>query len=269
MINKIKCLDHGLVRLVDYMGNDNAIVQAARVSYGEGTKTLNDDQGLIRYLMRHSHTTPFEMVDFKFHIKAPLFVTRQWLRHRTASVNEISARYSVLKDEFYIPETKYIKGQSKTDKQCRHGSFGDDVSQRMQDRIRLTSGIAYDEYKQLLADGIARELARMVLPVNIYTEFYWKMNLHNLLHFIQLRIDKHAQYEIRVFAQAIYDIIKQIMPITCEAFEDYKKEGYNLSRMEKEIVKKAVQGSTYHSWDSYKNLSKREQKEFELMIWDK
>ncbi len=245
MTQEIKCLDHGFVRLVDSMGDDSAIVQAARVSYGDGTKTTREDEELINYLLRHNHTTPFEMVEFKFHAKMPIFIARQWIRHRTASVNEYSMRYSQPKDEFYLPDPEHLMPQSKTNKQGRQGKIEDKVKGSIIDHIRRHSDTSMNLYKTLSnADdfgegidypGLARELSRMVLPVNYYTEWYWKIDLHNLLHFLKLRMDSHAQYEIRVYANAMYEIIKKIVPAACNAFEEYRLNAMTLSRKEQRV----------------------------------
>lgn len=205
------------VRLVDHMGDDSSVVQAARVSYGEGTKTVSEDRQLIRYLMRHWHTTPFEMVEFKFHVKVPIFVARQWLRHRTASVNELSARYSVVKDEFWIPEE--YRMQSKVNKQC---SSETDFVKDVDSSQKYSCDIAFEVYEGLLERGVSRELARTHLPQSAFTEFYWKIDLHNLFHFLRLRMHDHAQKEIRDCALKIFEIIKEIVPVSCEAFEDYR-----------------------------------------------
>lgn len=259
----IPVLDKGFVGLVDYMGSDAAIVQAARVSYGVGTKTVRMDRGLIRYLLRHRHTSPFEMCTVKFHLKLPIFVMRQLVRHRTSSLNEYSARYSVMTDEFYVPDAVQIKPQSKDNKQGRAGELTAQQSQLVQNAITATSEDAYQTYRILLGEdklpfvegegfdgliqsnlqydeefpGIARELARMVLPVNYYTELYWSQNLHNLFHLIKLRIDSHAQWEIQQIAQAMYDIIQPLFPYSVEAFEDYTIHARNFSRMEVNLLK--------------------------------
>ena len=227
------------VRLVDSMPRgvnegDAAIVQAARVSYGAGTKSVSNDRALIRYLMRHKHTTPFEMVEFKFHIKAPIYVARQWLRHRTASVNELSARYSIVQDEFFLPDE--LRRQAKNRGQGGEEPFGEN------DRFLLlkqkaSCDLAFHVYEELIAKGVSRELARAHLPQNTFTEFYWKIDLHNLLHFLQLRIDDHAQKEIRDLAKQVYDLIKPIVPVTCEAFEDFRVGSMTLSRREVDAVK--------------------------------
>lgn len=264
------CLDHGLVRLVDCMPRlsedgtaDSAIVQAARVSYGAGTKTVSDDTNLIRYLMRHRHTTPFEMVEFKFHCKMPIFIARQWIRHRTASVNEYSARYSEVPDLYYRPDEKNIKGQSKTNKQASDGDLDNDIKLYCQDAIDSVSKSSYDEYQELLARGVSREIARTVLPVNFYTEWYWKIDLKNLLDFLALRCDSHAQYEIRVFADAMLEIIRPIVPITIQAWEDYHpmRGGIMLSKVEQEALKKIFNIGVTHV-STFKGLSSREIDEF-------
>jgi len=236
-----KCLDHGFVRLVDYMGSDDSIVQAARVSYGAGTKQVQEDKSLIRYLMRHSHTTPFEMVEFKFHVKMPIFIARQWIRHRTASVNEYSGRYSEMKDEFYMPEPDAIRKQSTSNKQGR----SEEGYTPLEINI-ITSEFAvqyqssYELYDRLIGNGVAKEIARIVLPVSNYTEWYWKIDLHNLFHFLRLRLDSHAQYEMRVYAEAIATIIKQIVPVAYAAFEDYILHSVKFSRLEVEMMMKVL-----------------------------
>ena len=214
----IDCLD-GFVRLVDYMGDDSSIVQAARVSYGNGTKKVHEDRGLIRYLIRHQHWTPVEMVEFKFHVKMPVFVARQWIRHRTANVNEISARYSEMKDEMYLPPLEQISSQSKDNKQGRNPDpFPEETSQSIQKIIAEGNENQYKLYQSLLEMGVARELARTVLPVGHYTEWYWKIDLRNLMNFLALRLDPHAQWEIRVYAEAMAEIVKKAVPVAWEAF---------------------------------------------------
>ena len=219
-------LDHGLVRVVDYMGDDDAIVQAARVSYGAGTKKAQDDNSLIRYLMRHWHSTPFEMCEIKFHIKLPVFVARQWIRHRTANVNEYSARYSILDKEFYIPDPSNLAAQSKINNQGRGSVLEADEAQEVLDILKRDSDRSYANYEYLLSSdnkpGLARELARMNLPTNIYTQWYWKTDLHNLFNFLRLRADKHAQYEIRVYAEIIGEIVQKWVPKAFQAFLDYQ-----------------------------------------------
>lgn len=234
---EIPCLDKGFVRLIDVMGDDNSIVQAARVSYGAGTKRLSEDRGLIRYLLRHQHTTPFEMVEFKFHVKLPIFVARQWIRHRTANVNEYSGRYSEMKDEFYIPSPENIRPQSTMNKQGRSDeTFPTDQAEAIADKFAASQDQMYDEYRELLDLGVAREIARINLPVSNYTEWYWKIDLHNLFHFLKLRIDPHAQYEIRVYGEAIAGIVKEIVPVAWEAFEDYALHSLKFSRLEAKAI---------------------------------
>jgi thymidylate synthase (FAD) len=234
---EIKCLDKGFVRLVDYMGTDSAIVQAARVSYGKGTKSRNQDRELIRYLLRHKHTSPFEMVEFKFHVKLPIFVARQWIRHRTANVNEYSGRYSEMKDEFYIPEIEQIRPQNKTNRQGRETEpLPNEIALSIVDSFEKTQKTLFSEYNKYLEQDLARELARINLPLSNYTEWYWKIDLHNLMHFLRLRLDHHAQYEIRIFAEAIMEIIEPIVPMTVEAFKDYVLESSNFSKQEIGII---------------------------------
>jgi len=236
-----KCLNHGFIRLVDIMGDDAAIVQAARTSYGKGTKSINEDRNLIRYLMRHKHSSPFEMVEFKFHIKLPIFVARQWIRHRTANVNEYSGRYSEMPDEFYIPEANTIRKQSKNNKQARaDDGFDNQYASEIIQKMSATQSNVFQEYKEFVEDGMAREIARINLPLSIYTEWYWKIDLHNLLHFLKLRLDKHAQYEIRVYAEIIADILKQCVPYSWEAFEDYVLNAICFSVPELKILKNII-----------------------------
>lgn len=216
-------LDKGFVRVIDYMGNDEAIVQAARVSYGKGTKSLNHDEGLIRYLMRHRHTTPFEMCEIKLHIKAPIFVARQWLRHRTANVNEISARYSVLNEEYYVPNIEEICKQSKSNKQGRADIIESSTASTIKSGIENTCADIFNKYHDFIQNhNLTRELARIILPVSAYTEFYWKIDLHNLMHFLFLRAGHGAQKEIRDYAFAILELVKEWVPLTYKAFMDYR-----------------------------------------------
>ena len=221
-------------RLVDHMGADSAIVQAARVSYGAGTKSVSDDRALIRYLMRHKHTTPVEMVEFKFHIKAPIFVARQWLRHRTASMNELSARYSVVPCEFFSPDE--LRKQATARGQGGEEPLGE-ASANLLAKQKASCDLAFHVYDELIAKGVSRELARAHLPQSTFTEFYWKINLHNLLHFLHLRMDDHAQKEIRDLAVKVYDLIKPIVPVTCEAFEDFVLGSVTLTRIEIEALR--------------------------------
>jgi len=264
-------LDHGFIRLIDYMGGDESIVQAARVSYGKGTKKTSQDRGLIRYLMKHRHTTPFEMCEIKFHVKLPIFVARQWIRHRMANVNEYSARYSILDKEFYLPKT--LESQSKTNNQGRGSRVVDKIETEYLNLIETHSTEAYRHYLKLLnlneagehidesKDGIAREIARMVLPVNFYTQWYWKVDLHNLLHFLSLRADMHAQYEIRVYAEKILEIVKMWVPFTYEAFEDYRTRSVHISKQEKIILDRMLKGEKVCKESS--GLTEREWVEFE------
>ena len=237
----VPVLDHGFVGLVDHMGSDNAIVRAARVSYGEGTKKVQGDRGLIRYLMRHEHTTPFEMCEVKFHIKLPIFVMRQLVRHRTASLNEYSARYSVITDEFYVPEPDKLKSQSTTNKQGREGELTDEQRAHIiADQIESWDH-AYSVYEQHINnDGLARETARAILPVGGYTECYWKANLKNFLHMARLRMDSHAQWEIQEFARAMYDLAKPLFPIACETFEDYAVNSVKVSGLEVDLMRRLI-----------------------------
>ena len=236
----IKCLDKGFVRLVDSMGGDDAIVQSARVSYGKGTSKVSQDRGLIRYLMRHRHTTPFEMVEFKFHCKMPIFVARQWVRHRTANINEYSLRYSEARDEFYLPESDNIEFQSSINKQGRMGKVDEELKKKVQSYFKEISDRSFEIYCELNEAGVARELARAILPVNLYTEWYWKNDLHNLLHFIGLRSDGHAQYEIRVFSDAMASFVKKVSPFAWEAYQDYVVKGMRFSKIEQSILERKL-----------------------------
>lgn len=242
---EIKVHEHGLVALVDIMPRivpvgktaDSAIVQAARVSYGDGTKQISEDKGLIRYLMRNRHTTPLEMVELKFHHVMPIFVARQWIRHRTANVNEYSARYSVVKDRFYIPTKEGLRAQSTTNKQSSEGTVESIDAGTFLTRLEDTCNQSYQDYEQALAGGIGREQARMILPLNVYTEWYWKIDLHNLFHFLSLRMDSHAQQEIRDFANPMFALIQPLVPMACEAFLDYRLNAITLSRLEVEAIR--------------------------------
>jgi thymidylate synthase (FAD) len=222
------------------MGGDDAIVQAARVSYGQGTSKVSQDRGLIRYLMRHRHTTPFEMVEFKFHCKMPIFVARQWVRHRTANINEYSLRYSEARDEFYYPDPEHIQFQSALNKQGRMGKVPAELKQKVQDYFKEISEKSFAMYAELNEAGVARELARAVLPVNLYTEWYWKNDLHNLLHFIGLRSDSYAQYEIRVYSDAMAESVKAVAPFAWEAYQDYVVRGMRFSRIEQNLLEKQL-----------------------------
>ncbi len=241
LYKSFKVLDKGFIRVIDYMGNDASIVQAARVSYGKGTKKLNQDRNLINYLLSHRHSTPFEMNEIKFHIKLPIFVARQWIRHRTANVNEYSARYSLIDNEFYIPKSEDIEPQSTQNNQGRSGRLGEEDRSIYRKIIKNSSSQNFENYFELLnidnegevinqkKTGIARELARMVLPLNSYTQWYWKIDLHNLMHFLSLRFDKHAQYEIRVYADIMLEIMKKWVPMTYDAFIKNKLDSLTLS----------------------------------------
>ncbi|MDR0677924.1 MAG: FAD-dependent thymidylate synthase [Holosporaceae bacterium] len=258
----IRVLDHGFIRVIDYMGTDASIVQAARVSYGAGTRKIQEDRGLINYLMRHHHTTPFEMCEIKLHIKMPIFVARQWIRHRTASVNEYSARYSVLGNEFYIPEISQFAKQSDTNKQGKSDQLlEENHAEKVLKILKQSFHDTYDKYLHMLNDlSLTRELARTVLPTSIYTEIYWKIDLHNLMHFLRLRADSHAQYEIRCYADAILKILEKWLPFTYEAFINYRKEATSLSKKCKELIKRMLKGEKITLENS--ELSKGEWLEF-------
>ena len=261
-------LDHGFVRVVDYMGDDQAIVQAARVSYGKGTTRVSEDRGLIRYLMRHRHSTPFEMCEIKLHVKLPMFIARQWIRHRTASINEYSARYSVLDKEFYIPKEKDLAVQSKSNKQGRGDTLSAKDSEEALFLLKRDAEKSYETYEYLLnesqkgevldnnRDGLSRELARINLTLNTYTQWYWKTNLHNLMNFIFLRADSHAQYEIRVYADIIYKIMESWVPITAEAFKSYRSGSVELSAEALDVIKLMLSGNKVEQKES--GLSLRE-----------
>lgn len=239
--NYVPVLDHGFVGLVDHMGSDEAIVRAARVSYGAGTRQVQDDRNLIRYLMRHEHTTPFEMCEVKFHVKLPIFVMRQLVRHRTASLNEYSARYSVVTDEFYIPQADNLKPQSTTNKQGRAGDLDSAQGDHIRDDMRRTWDHTYELYERFINDfNLARETARQILPVGGYTECYWKADLKNFLHMARLRMDPHAQWEIQEYARAMYDLARPLFPLACEAFEDYHYDSVKFSAQEMKLLSNLV-----------------------------
>jgi thymidylate synthase (FAD) len=264
-------LDRGFVRVIDYMGDDAAVVQAARVSYGRGTKKVSDDRGLINYLMRMRHTSPFEMCELKLHVKLPIFVARQWIRHRTANVNEYSARYSVLEDEFYVPAEEQVASQAASNRQGRDQVLDPARAAAVQDTMRANASRSYADYLLLLnrddagepidpeRDGLARELARIVLPLNTYTEWYWKTDLHNLLHFIALRADPHAQYEIRAYALVLLDVVRRWVPLTCAAFEDYRLNAAELSGKALAVLRRMLAGEAVDQAQS--GLSAREWRE--------
>jgi thymidylate synthase (FAD) len=263
-------LDHGFIRVVDYMGGDAAIVQAARVSYGKGTKKVQEDRGLIRYLLRHRHTTPFEMCEIKFHIKLPIFIARQWIRHRTANVNEYSARYSILDKEFYIPQAEHIAAQATHNRQGREKILTPEQSAEVIHLLKRDAEQAYDTYAFLLnqaetgealdpeRDCVARELARMNLTLNYYTQWYWKVDLHNLMHFLALRADPHAQYEIQVYAKVLLEILARWVPFAYEAFLEYRINGAFFSASALEVIQRLVRGEKV----------KRQETPMSLREWD-
>ena len=269
LYKQFKVLDSGFIRVMDYMGDDTAIIQSARVSYGEGTKKVSNDKGLIRYLMKNWHTTPFEMCEIKLHIKLPIFIARQWIRHRTANVNEYSARYSILDKEFYIPKPQHMSSQSTTNKQGRGSNLSKKDTERFLKILKDDAERNYKHYEDMLNEnqsgeiknddktGLSRELARINLTLNTYTQWYWKIDLHNLLHFLYLRDDPHAQYEIQAYAEIILNkIVKRWVPYTYDAFKEFQLESYNLSRTAIEIIKKRLQGKKISYEKS--GLSRRE-----------
>lgn len=258
LFETIPVLDHGFIRVIDYMGDDAAIVQAARVSYGRGTKRKTEDRGLIRYLLRHRHTTPFEMCEIKFHIKLPIFIARQWIRHRTANVNEYSARYSILDREFYLPPAEHLAAQSTTNKQGRENIITGERAEKIMTLLKEDAMRCYDNYEWMLEgeEPLARELARMNLTLNYYTQWYWKIDLHNWMHFISLRGDDHAQYEIQAYAHVMMDILKDWLPMTHEAFCDYRQGGLTLSAIALDVVKRLLKGENVTQESS--GLSARE-----------
>ena len=272
----IPVLDHGFVRVIDYMGDDAAVVQAARVSYGKGTKRVSEDRGLIQYLMRHRHTTPFEMCEIKYHVKLPIFVARQWIRHRTANVNEYSARYSILDNEFYIPAPDQLAAQSSSNRQGRGEVLSGTEARRVLELLREDSERAYRGYVEMLNEdesgaaldaerqGLARELARMNLSLNFYTQWYWKTDLHNLLNFLSLRADAHAQHEIRVYAEAMIGTVDKWVPLTAEAFRQYRLGGAHISERGLAVVRRLLAGAAATQEES--GLSKREWTELMEML---
>ena len=276
LFEPIPVLDHGFVRVIDYMGDDAAVVQAARVSYGKGTKKISDDAGLINYLLRHRHTTPFEMCEIKYHVKLPIFVARQWIRHRTANVNEYSARYSVLDREFYVPEEDHLAAQSSSNRQGRGNILVGKEAKRVLDILREDAQMTYDHYIEMLneseegniidvsKEGLARELARMNLTLSTYTQWYWKTDLHNLLNFLSLRADTHAQYEIRVYADAMMETLRRWCPITFQSFSDHRVEGVTLSGKAIKVVRKLISGVHINQEES--GMSKREWRELMEVI---
>jgi thymidylate synthase (FAD) len=272
----IPVLDHGFIRVIDYMGDDSAIVQAARVSYGKGTKKVNEDAGLINYLLRHRHSTPFEMCEIKFHVKLPMFVARQWIRHRTANVNEYSARYSILDREFYMPAHDQLASQSTSNRQGRGDLVEGAEAKRVLELLKKDSEQTYDHYVEMLNEdekgekikpeskGLARELARMNLTLNYYTQWYWKIDLQNFMHFLSLRADPHAQYEIRVYADAMIDVLKRWLPITYEAFMNYRVGGAAVSAKGIASIRKMLAGENVTQENS--GMSKGEWNEFQKLI---
>ena len=236
-------LDKGFVRLVDYFGGDQRIVQSARVSYGEGTKSVSQDGALIDYLLRHQHTSPFEQVVMTFHVKMPIFVARQWVRHRTGRMNEVSGRYSIMKEEFYVPEAEKVAPQSKDNKQGRASeAFDSETANKIINQLEEGQKSAYENYSELLDAGLAREIARINLPLSLYTEFYWEMDLHNLFHFLKLRLDSHAQYEIRVYAEVMLEMCKKVAPMATESFINHQQNGVNFSGEEIEALRALLDG---------------------------
>ena len=264
----IPILDHGFVRVVDYMGDDTSIVQAARVSYGKGTKKVSTDSGLIKYLMRHWHSTPFEMCEIKYHVKLPIFIARQWIRHRTANVNEYSARYSILDKEFYLPAPEYLAAQSQNNRQGRGDVLEGEQAKKVLELLKGDAEQTYNNYETMLNErydgsvinedgiGLARELARMNLTLNTYTQWYWKTDLLNLMNFLRLRADSHAQYEIRAYADVMLDTVKKWVPITYEAFMDYRVGGTEVSAKGKAVIQKLIKSEEISMDQS--GLSKRE-----------
>ena len=268
LFEAIPILDHGFIRVIDYMGDDTSIVQAARVSYGKGTKQVSTDSGLIKYLMRHWHSTPFEMCEIKYHVKLPIFIARQWIRHRTANVNEYSARYSILDKEFYLPSNKNLAAQSQNNRQGRGDIIDGDQANEVLNLLKSDAERTYENYEKMLnqrydgsiidkkKSGLARELARMNLTLNTYTQWYWKTDLLNLMNFLRLRVDHHAQYEIRAYANAMLNTLKKWVPITYEAFMDYRVGGSEVSSKGKTVIQKLIQNKKVSFEDS--ELSKRE-----------
>ena len=268
LFDAIPVLDHGFLRVIDYMGDDTSIVQAARVSYGKGTKQVSTDSGLIKYLMRHWHSTPFEMCEIKYHVKLPIFIARQWIRHRTANVNEYSARYSILDKEFYLPSQENLAAQSKINRQGRGEVLKGKQAEEVLSLLKNDAETTYQNYEKMLNQkydgstinesktGLARELARMNLTLNTYTQWYWKTDLLNLMNFLRLRVDRHAQYEIRAYADIMLDSLKKWVPITYEAFMDYRVGGTEVSKKGKSVLQKLIRGENISIEDS--GLSKRE-----------
>ncbi|MGK9170771.1 FAD-dependent thymidylate synthase [Inquilinus limosus] len=277
LFEPLPVLDHGFVRVIDYMGDDSAVVQAARVSYGRGTKKVSEDEGLIRYLMRHWHTTPFEMCEIKFHVKLPIFVARQWIRHRTANVNEYSARYSILDREFYLPAPEHLAAQSRNNRQGRDAVLEGEEASRVLDMLREDAERCWRDYAWMLNEeidgtepvdpnrqGLARELARMNLTLNTYTQWYWKTDLHNLMHFLRLRADPHAQYEIRAYADVMLDAMERWVPLATRAFRDYRMNAATISAPGLAVLRRLLAGETVAQPDS--SLSPREWRELMAVL---
>lgn len=274
LFTPLPVLDHGFVRVIDYMGDDTAVVQAARVSYGRGTRRVSEDAGLIRYLMRHHHTTPFEMCEIKYHVKLPIFVARQWIRHRTANVNEYSARYSILDREFYLPTPEHLAMQSMSNRQGRGAMLGGEEAAEVLALLARDAGQCHDDYTRMLNEdgaagrrGLARELARMNLTLNTYTQWYWKIDLYNLLHFLSLRADAHAQYEIRAYAAAMLTTLDAWVPITAAAFRDYKLGAFTFSAGMLAVLRRMLAGETVTQQES--GLTKREWEEMIAVLENK
>ena len=278
LFHAVPVLDHGFVRVVDYMGDDAAVVQAARVSYGRGTKKVSEDRGLINYLMRHRHTTPFEMCEIKYHVKLPIFVARQWIRHRTANVNEYSARYSILDNEFYMPQPQHLAAQSANNRQGRDAVLAGKEAERVFGLLKKDAELVYEHYLEMLNEGaagepldpersgLARELARMNLSLGFYTQWYWKTNLHNLMHFLSLRADAHAQYEIRVYADAMLRMTEAWVPVAAAAFRDYRLGAVTLSAQMLTVLKRMLAGEAVTQETS--GLNRREWTEFTQQVLD-
>lgn len=268
---QLDVLDHGFVRLVDYLGSDDRIVQAARVSYGAGTRSVREDKALIHYLLRHHHTSPFEQVVLTFHCKLPVFVARQWIRHRTARVNELSGRYSVMKDEFYVPQAGRVQHQSADNKQGSGESVPLEQARLVLEMLAAEQSVVHSHYSELVEQGIARELARINLPLSMYTEWYWQIDLHNLFHFLRLRLDAHAQYEIRMYARALAKCAAAVAPLAYAAFEEYILHGAEFSRSELRLLRKLLADAGVDAdsdLSEHTRLNKRRLAEFRQKLWD-
>jgi thymidylate synthase (FAD) len=268
---RLPVLDKGFVRLVDYLGGDQRVVQAARVSYGAGTKTVREDRTLIHYLYRHMHTSPFEQVVLTFHCKLPIFVARQWIRHRTARVNELSGRYSLMRDEFYVPEPERVRKQDPIDRQSSGEDVSPEVAELVLNALKAGQESAYQDYEDVLGLDVARELARINLPLSLYTEWYWQIDLRNLFHFLKLRLDPHAQYEIREYAKVLAQCARAVAPVSYEAFEEYSLGGVQLGRREVRLLRKLLEahgiGPDY-PFGQHAKLGRLRLVEFVSKIWD-